>query len=211
MSTYNEIDVTCEKCGEDFRGTLWTAVHAGQDPELKDLLLGGELNLLMCPKCGCVAYQDHFLLYQDPEIELVAYVYPPRQKEEAAELEKTMLSGFREAQAVYPKKDRIPYDPILVFGLESLLEMLTQEDEQAQQSLIAGYVCSENHVPYTTLRPSLARRHGLVRVIPSLDSPATTTRESVLGGMDRLLQLNPALDIYRRLRDRIQADPAWSI
>src|SRR3954469_4499031 len=80
MSNFNDIDITCEQCGQEFRGTVWTAVHAGQDPELKVLLLGGELNLVMCPQCGYVAYHDRFILYQDPAAEIVAYVYPQAQE-----------------------------------------------------------------------------------------------------------------------------------
>src|SRR5438445_5008359 len=99
MSTFNDIDITCEECGEEFRGTVWVAVHAGQDPELKDLLLGGELNLVSCPECGHVTFQDHFLIYQEPAAGLVAYVYPEAQRDREAELRKLMRSGVHEAQA----------------------------------------------------------------------------------------------------------------
>ncbi|MFA5975651.1 MAG: CpXC domain-containing protein [Elusimicrobiota bacterium] len=211
MSTYNDIDITCEQCGEEFQGTVWTAVHAGQDPELKELLLGGELNLIMCPECSYVTYQDHFVLYQDPQAELVAYIYPLSQKEQAEELRVMMIEGFRHAQLVYAEKNRIPYDPILLFGLESLIEMMDHEEELAEQSQIAEYICKENAIPFVKLRPSQARQKDLVRVIPSGDSPASTNRESVLAGINRLLKINPALDVYGRLRERIQADPKWPI
>src|SRR5260370_34033102 len=124
MSSFNELDVTCEECGEEFKGTVWTAVHAKQDPELKEVLLGGELNLVMCPECSHVAYQDHFVLYQDPAAELVAYVYPARQQGEAETLRPMMLNGFRQAQEVYEPKKRLNYEPILLFGLESLVKMI---------------------------------------------------------------------------------------
>src|SRR5689334_20244816 len=107
MSTFNDIDMECEECGEEFRGTVWVGVHAGEDPKLKDLLLGGELNLVSCPQCGHVAFYDHFLIYQDPSAELVAYVYPENQKRQEDELRKMMLSGFNEAQQGLPKKDRL--------------------------------------------------------------------------------------------------------
>jgi len=41
MSAFNEIDATCVDCAEDFRATVWTAIHAKEDPELKDLMQGG--------------------------------------------------------------------------------------------------------------------------------------------------------------------------
>src|SRR3954465_13715962 len=98
MSQFNDIDIECPDCGEEYRGTVWVAIHAGQDPELKDLLLGGELNLVSCPGCLHVFYQDHFLIYQEPAAELVVYVYPEGQREQEAELQKMMVAGYREAQ-----------------------------------------------------------------------------------------------------------------
>ena len=80
MSTFNEIDISCPNCGHEYKGVVWTAIHSAQDPELKDLLLGGEINLLMCPDCAHVAFQDHFILYQDPAAELIAYIYPHAQQ-----------------------------------------------------------------------------------------------------------------------------------
>src|SRR6267142_1047983 len=118
MSSFNELDVTCRDCGEEFTGTVWTAIHAAEDPKLKEVLLGGELNLLTCPKCSQVTYKDLFVLYQDPAAELIAYIYPPAQEGEEEFLRKTMMINFKEAQAIYEPKDRKDYDPILVFGLE---------------------------------------------------------------------------------------------
>src|ERR1019366_5230475 len=80
VSTFNEIDVECAECAHEYKGIIWTAVHASEDPVLKDLLLGGEFNILICPGCARPAYQDHFVLYQDTAAELIAYIYPPAQK-----------------------------------------------------------------------------------------------------------------------------------
>src|SRR5580700_2358509 len=102
MSNFNEIDVKCPQCEEDFRGAVWTAVHAGTDPELKDLLLGGELNLVQCTHCGNVFYYEHFMLYQDPKEEIVAYVHRESDQEEEKLLHISMKKGFEEAQEILP-------------------------------------------------------------------------------------------------------------
>src|SRR5258708_36174140 len=99
MSTFNDTDIECPQCGQEFGGTVWVAVHAGQDPELKDLLLGGELNLVSCPECSYVTYQDRFMIYQEPRAELLAYIYPESQRDQQDELQKLMQAGFKEAQA----------------------------------------------------------------------------------------------------------------
>ena len=107
MSAFNDLDIICTQCEEEFRGTVWTAIHAGVDPELKDLLLGGELNMVACPKCGFVSFQDSFLIYQEPADELVAYVYPENQEELRPELELMMMAGFKEAQLGFPHEGTV--------------------------------------------------------------------------------------------------------
>jgi len=211
MSSFNELDVTCENCGEEFKGTVWTAVHAGQDPELKGILLGGELNLLMCPKCSHVSYHDHFILYQDPEAELVAYIYPPSQERDAEFLAKTMRTNFKEAQTLYKPKDRKDYDPILVFGLETFVEMMQEEEARAEQSQIAQAVCKENGIPVALLRPSYARRLGVMRVFPLGVEAKMPTRKEIMEGVRKLLVLNPALERYIRLMKEIESDPKWNL
>ena len=190
MSTFNDIDVECEECGEEFKGVVWTAVHAQQDPELKDLLLGGELNILFCPKCSHVAYQDHFVLYQDPLAELIAYIYPPAQERDAEFLQKTMMVNFAEAQMVYEPKDRKDYDPILVFGLDAFVRMMEREDRRAEQSQIAEALCAEHQIPYVKLRPSRARALRMMRVLPCIPSSKAPARGEVLAGLDQLLEKN---------------------
>jgi hypothetical protein len=211
MSAFNDLNIECENCGEEFRGTVWTAIHAKQDPELKDLLLGGEINLIMCPDCGQVAFHDHFLIYQDPEIELIAYVYPETQASEREVLEKEMKRGFSEAQAVFETKDRFTYEPILVFGLESLVEMLHSETEEGEQYDVAEAVCKEKHIPYVTLRPSESRRLSLPRVLPHTASSKNPSRADVIAGLEKLIQVDPALDLYKTLLENVRANSSWAL
>jgi hypothetical protein len=211
MSTYNDIDLLCEKCGEEFQGTIWVAIHAGLHPELKELLLGGELNLVRCPSCGDVTFRDHFVLYQEPAAELIAYIYPESEKGRAEELRKMMLSGFQEAVKDLSGKERPGYEPILLFGLESMIELARAEEALAEQSQIAQVICKQNKLETILLRPSQARRLRTVRVIPHSGASRSPTREQILEGLDKLLQLNSALDLYAQLKRQIQENPSWDL
>lgn len=211
MSNFNDINITCEPCGEEFRGTVWTAVNAKQDPELKDILLGGELNMVMCPKCSHVGYQEHFVLYQDPAEELVAYVYPAAQQGEAEVLKVVMLQGFREAQEVYDPKDRLTYEPVLMFGLASLVDMLKTEENRAAQSQIAAEICKGHQIFYHVLRPSEARKRGLMRVIPYQPGESNRSRASVLKGLQEMLKFNPLLNLYQDLKKQVESNPQWRL
>jgi len=211
MSTYNELDITCKDCGEIYKGIVWTAVHAGHDPELKEILLGGELNLLMCPQCSRVAYQDHFVLYQEPAAEMVAYIYPQSQQNDEEFLRATTLANYKEAQAVYKPIERKEYDPLLVFGLKTFVDMMKAEHAIAEQSQIAETICKENSIPYILLRPSEARRLRTMRVLPRAMESGEPSRADILSGLEKLLTINPRLDLYSKLCTRIQEDPGWKI
>ena len=130
MSNFNDIPIECPVCGEEFSGKIWTAVHAGVDPLLKEKLLGGELNILFCPKCSHTFFYEHFLIYQDPRLKLVAYVYPPAEEEQREELEKMMVKGFQEAQETFDPKDRLPYGPTIFFGLDKLQAKIREGEEE---------------------------------------------------------------------------------
>jgi hypothetical protein len=137
VSAHNEIDVTCPECDNKFKGIIWTAINAKEDPELKELLLGGELNILMCPECAHTFFYEHFLLYQDPLLNLVAYVYPPDEEDQREELEILMQRGFKEAQETFDPKDRLPYGPQLFFGLDRLIEKIRVEEERLLEEEVA--------------------------------------------------------------------------
>jgi len=211
MSAFNDLDITCEQCQEEFQGAVWSAIHAGVDPELKDLLLGGELNMVMCPQCGFVSFQDRFLIYQDPAEELIAYVYPEVQEEQRAELEKLMLAGFREAQKGFEEKLRLVYDPLIFFGLESLVEMLLEEIDHAEQGDVAEAVCKEKGIAYLRIPPARSRRLKLPRVLPRTGTDRTPSREDVIGGFKKLLAENPLLTVYAQRLPDVESNPAWRL
>lgn len=191
MSHYNEIDIACSKCGEDFRSAVWTAIHAGEDPELKELLLGGELNLVQCPSCAETFFYEHLLIYQEPALELVAYVYPPNREPEKAALQMMMKQSFHEAQEGIDPARRISEEPVLLFGLDVLEALLHAEEEREEQSDIAEAYLHANHLPYHRIRRRQAREQNSPYIIP--DGQA----------LSRLLELNPALSLYRELQGRL--------
>ncbi len=130
MSVHNIVDVECAQCGKEFRGTIWTSINAKEDPELKDLLLGGELNILFCPECSHTFYYEHFLLYLDPKLKLAAYIYPPAEESHKADLEIMMKRAFAEALETFEPKDRIMTEPLLMFGLDELQVKIREEDQK---------------------------------------------------------------------------------
>jgi hypothetical protein len=76
MSVLIEREIPCTFCQFPNAVEVWSVVNVKEDPELKDLLLGGELNMGECASCKKVYFAETFLLYHDPEAELLGFVYP---------------------------------------------------------------------------------------------------------------------------------------
>lgn len=167
--------------------------------------------MIMCPACSHVAYHDHFVLYQDPDAELIAYVYPPAQQKDAEALRQMMMKGFNEAQIVYEPKDRKLYQPLLMFGLTTLVEMLHTEEDREEQAEIADAISKERKISIVRLHRAKARTLSVPSVLPISEMDKNPARETILAGISLLLDINPALSVYADLHKRIQADPNWAL
>lgn len=67
--------VTCPGCGRERDASLVQSINTQDDPDAKQKLLAGELNVLVCD-CGRRTQLVSELLYYDPVSELSIYVSP---------------------------------------------------------------------------------------------------------------------------------------
>ena len=58
------INIRCPQCGQSFTSDVQSIVDVGENPGLKDALLGGTLNVFTCPNCGARGRLGTPLLYQ---------------------------------------------------------------------------------------------------------------------------------------------------
>lgn len=70
------VQLTCPACKTPFRTNLYTVVDVGQQPELKQALLAGQLNTAVCPNCGTASMLGTPLVYHDPEKQLCLVYFP---------------------------------------------------------------------------------------------------------------------------------------
>ena len=74
-SIRNESAAHCPSGCEPFEVEYWSLIRADQNPDLKESILGGELNLVRCPECGTYFHHDEDLLYLDIPAELLVFVF----------------------------------------------------------------------------------------------------------------------------------------
>jgi len=70
------IQLSCPNCRTPMRAQVFTLVDVGVQPELKNYLLAGQLNMAICPNCGTPAMIAAPLIYHDPSKQLFLVHFP---------------------------------------------------------------------------------------------------------------------------------------
>jgi len=210
MSHLSAKETICPHCKQPTDVELWTAMNVKDDPELKDLLLGGEINMVECDSCREVFYAEAFLLYHDPANELMAMVYPSDQKEMEELLAEKTLADFHKGQELALEGERVDYEPVALFGLNDLVAIVEKIEEESLQSEVAEAIAKLNKLPYRKIGPWLGRTQGLPRLLP-LDAAEKDRRASILKGLRRLHEINDRLTVFNAALERLSTAPAAEI
>lgn len=65
-----QTQITCPNCGTPYVADIYQVVDVGRQPQLKEMLLSGQLNFAVCPNCGAGGRIATPLLYHDPAHDL---------------------------------------------------------------------------------------------------------------------------------------------
>jgi len=76
MSVKETVEARCPACGEESSTTVWRSMNVTQDPDAKELLLAGTVNVFQCPKCRYESLVDIDFLYHDMERKFCVQYYP---------------------------------------------------------------------------------------------------------------------------------------
>ena len=202
MSFSSEEEVDCP-CGETFPARLWNSVNLKEDPDLRSMLLGGSLNVITCPICSGLVYAERFVLIHDPLNELLIFVHPKSRSEEREFLGVAMVRDAAEAQKVEGGL-KIPYPPVLVFGLDEAVDMIQAEEESTVQAAVLAALAPQLTLSVVRLSPARARAAGLPRAAPlSGNGPAD---ERLKTGLKTVLAANDRLTVYAELLKKVESD-----
>ncbi len=97
MSINTSQTVRCPKCGQCHDITVWNSITVKDSPDLKADLLGGRVNMFLCPSCGMKALMPEPLLYHDEEKRLLYSFMPCADKEESRKLFEEMRQSSQES------------------------------------------------------------------------------------------------------------------
>jgi len=139
MSAVQVIQVTCPRCGRQFRARIYSIVDVGRAPNLKVLLLQGRLNLAFCPYCGNAGFINAPLLYHDPSKELLLCYMPSEVELSDVQRQKLIGSLTNAVLSTLPAEKRKAYllQPRIFLTLPSLLEAILEADGITKEMLEA--------------------------------------------------------------------------
>ena len=120
------ITISCPHCGAQYNAPVFNIVDVGQTPELKQVVLTGQLNASQCPRCGQINYLATPLLYHDPEHEFLGVFIPPQLNLSESQRQKLIGDLTKALMDALPAEQRRGYmlTPQQFLSMESLIEKL---------------------------------------------------------------------------------------
>jgi hypothetical protein len=201
MSIANLEEIKCP-CGEAFEAELLSAISISDNPELKEALISGEINLVCCPACGDMFHAERFILYHDSENELIAFVYPLSFQSQAAQCRKRMQHDFKTAIEKFDEKNKIGYEPIMFFGIEDLALLLRTEQEIEDEESVLEYTAQEISLDLIKISPSFARKLNIPKVLP-VPKNEKKYNEKAITALKTLTKHNSNLLNYAKLLEKL--------
>ena len=198
MSIKSNFRIRCPFCKSVFDADVWTFVRGDIDYSLKEAIMTGEFNLFMCPSCGKVFSREETFVYLDPKAELMAFVFPSSYAKEKRKWEEKMKEDYESIKKTDAEDDILKFEPVLVFGLETLTEILLDERDREEECEVARYLIENEKLLSKDIPPSLAREKDILPVLPF---EKELNVEAVLKCCRRLFKLNENLPRLKNLLD----------
>lgn len=131
--------VNCPQCKKPFMVELHTVVDVGQEPELKEALLRGEINSARCPECGAGGMISTPILYHDPAKELLISYVPAELGMKLDQQEKFIGGLVKTVMDSLPPEKRKAYffQPKTALTMEGMFDTILEADGVSREALAA--------------------------------------------------------------------------
>ena len=197
MSFLGRVEGRCPAGCEAGEFEVWSFVRGDVDDGLRLALLAGELNLVVCEDCSRPFFPDATLIYSDPRIRLLAFVFPESFKADEPKWRAKMAEDFAVMRGTLGANMPLGDEPEIYFGYGAMRDVLQGEDDREDEAMVAAYLLKDLKLVPFNVDPAYARANGLPRFVP-LAGPKWSF-EAAKKGVDDLLKAN----------DRLVSFAAW--
>jgi hypothetical protein len=129
--------ISCPKCQKRYVVQVRSVIDVGEEPELKEEFLRGQVNYAECPQCGSGGVLSTPLLYHDSGKELLISFVPPEMGMSAQQQEQVVGSLVKAVMNSVPVEKRKGYflQPKSALTYDSLYDMVLEADGVSHEVL----------------------------------------------------------------------------
>jgi hypothetical protein len=197
MATKGVFRIECPHCGEGFDADFWTVVRGDRDHDVKELILSGEFDLLICPKCEEMVQHEEPFLYIDPGRDILAFVMPEGYEAEKEKWVARMNADYEPLRASLFAGQGLTADPLYLFGLGQLTARLESDRNREEETEVMEFMAREDGLNLIPVNPVAARELDIPFTLPM---PAGLfSRAAALKAAEDLFAKNDALPRLKKL------------
>ena len=118
------VQVQCPSCGTPFTAAVFSIIDLGANPELREPMLGGQINAAICQKCGAGGALSAPLMVHDPENEFLGVLVPRQGQMQDMQIQRVIGEMSKALMGRLPNEQRRGYmlNPKQFFDWDSFLE-----------------------------------------------------------------------------------------
>lgn len=119
-----QTQITCPNCGTPYMADVYQIIDVGRQPQLKEMLLSGQLNFAVCPNCGAGGRIATPLLYHDPAHDIFMVHVPPEMNLDQVRREEIVGQLVQQVVNQTPPEKRRGYmfNPQTMLTMQSFME-----------------------------------------------------------------------------------------
>lgn len=206
MSFQGQVETQCPDGCEPFDTPIWSFVHGGNSPDLREAVKAAECNLLLCPSCSKPFHPIVPWIYYEPAAEILAFVFPETYRAEADKWRDKMNADFETMRGALGDALPVGFAPTVYFGQAELSEVLEGEDWRAEEREVMEHYARELGLNLYLVSRSHARDLAVPSVLPFVGAKAT--RASVLAGIAKLIAANDRLAAWSDFAAKLEKNPS---
>lgn len=196
MSIKGSFKAECPSCKERFDADFWTVIRGDQDEALKEALLSGEADMLMCPGCSKIFPAEETFIYMDPGKELLVFVMPAGYLAEKEKWLQKMRLDYEALKPSFVKEGVLSFEPLYYFGAGALSELLLRDRDMEEETEVMEFMAGERGLKKAAVRPGFAREHDIPFSLPYDGCPC---RDHALEAARAISSANDALPRVKNL------------
>lgn len=131
------VQIQCPNCGTPFQAAVFSIIDLGVNPELRQPLLGGQVNMASCPACGAGGVLSAPLMVHDPEHTFLGVLIPQQTQLNDLQAQKVIGEMSQALINQLPTEQRRGYmlQPRQFFDWESFLEKMWEFEGVSPEEL----------------------------------------------------------------------------